>query len=352
MPNDKKSVSLAEAIKFAIEDEMDQDPSVFVMGLGVNDPGRVFGTTQGLLEKYGRERVFETPTSENAVTGIAVGAALGGLRPVAVHQRLDFFLLAMDQLVNSAAKWHYMFGGQFSVPTVFRLILGRGWGQGPTHSQSLHSWLAHIPGLKVVFSSTPQNAYDLMRASIQDKNPVVFLEHRWLHGTQTKELVRHNSKLSLSDMAINLIKEGSDITLVSFGIGTHDCLGAEEKLNEMGYSADVIDIRLLNGDLKVMLESVAKTGKVLIVDHGLPKASYGSWLVSEVVLNGKSPAKLALMTFPDIPEATSRGLLDSYHPNRNSIFNKALELITNKTSEEYVPGPYLDVPDEKYRGPF
>ena len=161
---------------------------------------------------YGFERVFDTPTSENAMTGVGIGAALNGIRPVMVHQRLDFFLLAMDQLVNSAAKWHFMFGGQGKVPITIRLILGRGWGQGPTHSQNLQAWFAHIPGLKVVMPATAEDAKGLLLESIQDDNPVSFLEHRWLHNIKGE--VSEKPKYIPLGKA-RLVQEGFDITLVA-----------------------------------------------------------------------------------------------------------------------------------------
>ena len=139
--------TFAQAINLALHEAMFLDPAVICYGLGVTDPKAVFGTTSGLEQRFGRSRVFDMPTSENAMTGVAIGAALNGIKPVVTHQRLDFFLLALDQLVNGAAKWYYMFGNQVSVPMTIRLILGRGWGQGPTHSQNLQAWFAHIPGL-------------------------------------------------------------------------------------------------------------------------------------------------------------------------------------------------------------
>src|ERR1700722_14260768 len=178
MPN----LTLSQAILQATDQLMQIDSSVYVMGLGVPDPKGIFGTTTGLEKKYGSDRVLDMPTSENGMTGIAIGSALLGLRPIMTHQRVDFFLLALDQLINNAAKWHYMFGGQMNVPLVIRLIIGRGWGQGPQHSQSLQSIFSHIPGLKVVMPSNPYDAKGLLLSAIDDENPVVYLEHRWLHG--------------------------------------------------------------------------------------------------------------------------------------------------------------------------
>src|SRR5438445_2013324 len=171
-----------EALREAADLCLSRDPRVYLIGLGVPDPKGIFGTTLGLQQKFGAQRVLDMPTSENGITGVAIGSAIAGMRPILTHQRLDFALLAIEQMVNQAAKWHYMFGGRMKVPLVIRLILGRGWGQGPQHSQSLHAWFAHVPGLKVVMPATPHDAKGLLIASVQDNNPVVFLEYRWLHG--------------------------------------------------------------------------------------------------------------------------------------------------------------------------
>ena len=180
----KRKISFVKAVNEALFIAMKKEKKVICFGLGIDDPKRIFGTTIGLKEKFGKNRVFDTPTSENALTGVAIGAGLVGYRSIMVHQRLDFFLLAMDQLVNGAAKWHFMFGGQNYVPLTIRLIIGRGWGQGPTHSQNLQAWFAHIPGLKVVMPATARDAKGLLLSSIFDNNPVVFLEHRWLHNLE------------------------------------------------------------------------------------------------------------------------------------------------------------------------
>ena len=177
--------TFAAAINDALQISMKKDKKILCYGLGVTDPKGIFGTTLNLEKKFGSERVFDIPTSENAITGVAIGAALNGIKSVVTHQRLDFFLLAMDQLVNSAAKWYYMFGSRRSVPITIRLIMGRGWGQGPTHSQNLQSWFNHMPGLKVVMPSFAEDAKGLLISSIFDPNPVIFLEHRWLHSTKS-----------------------------------------------------------------------------------------------------------------------------------------------------------------------
>ena len=177
-----REVSFAEAVREAQDNCLEKFNESYLMGLGVPDPKGIFGTTLGLQNKHGKERVFDIPLSENAMTGVAVGSAITGLRPILTHQRIDFALVSIDQIVNQAAKWHYMFNGTMKVPMVIRMIIGRGWGQGPQHSQSLHAWFAHIPGLKVIIPSNPYDAKGMLISAIEDDNPVIFLEHRWLHS--------------------------------------------------------------------------------------------------------------------------------------------------------------------------
>ncbi|MFQ5482693.1 MAG: dehydrogenase E1 component subunit alpha/beta, partial [Nitrospinaceae bacterium] len=182
VPRMTREITFSQALHEAADHCLAEDPSVYVLGLGVPDPKGVFGTTAGLQEKYGPDRVMDMPVSENAMTGVAIGSAMTGMRPIMTHQRIDFMLLSLDQVINNAAKWHYMFGGQLKAPLVIRLLVGRGWGQGPQHSQSLQALFAHIPGLKVVCPFSPHDAKGLLIAAVRDPNPVIFIEHRWLHG--------------------------------------------------------------------------------------------------------------------------------------------------------------------------
>ena len=261
-----RTLTFVEAINEALQIAMSDDPGVICFGLGIDDPKAIFGTTSGLKDRFGSERVWDMPTSENAMTGIAIGAALQGMRPVMVHQRLDFFLLAMDQLINNAAKWHYMFGGQRSVPLTIRLILGRGWGQGPTHSQSLHAWFAHIPGLKVVMPTSPEDAKGLLLASIADPNPVLFLEHRWLHNT-TGNVPAGNTPIPIG--TARLLREGTDITIVAMSYMVIEALHAVDHLKNAGISCDLIDLRSISPiDWNAITASVHKTGRMLVLDTG------------------------------------------------------------------------------------
>ena len=235
-------MNFANAVNAALHQAMEIDSSVICYGLGVTDPKAVFGTTANLEKRFGPRRVFDMPTSENAMTGVAIGAALNGIKTVMTHQRIDFFLLAMDQLVNGAAKWHYMFGGQNSIPITIRLIIGRGWGQGPTHSQNLQAWFAHIPGLKVVMPTTPEDAKGLLLASIFDPNPVIFLEHRWLHNA-VGEVPAGDYRVPLGQA--RTARSGADITIVAMSYMTVEALHAADYLARQGICCEVIDLRTI-----------------------------------------------------------------------------------------------------------
>jgi len=350
-----RTLSFAAAITEATTEAMREDDSVIVYGLGVNDPGRVFGTTQGLLEEFGPSRVFETPTAENAMTGIAVGAALGGLRPIVTHQRFDFFLLAMDQLVNSAAKWRYMFGGQFEVPIVIRLITGRGWGQGPTHSQSFHSWLAHVPGLKVVVPSNPADAKAMLKASIADPNPVVFIENRWLHN-KTGIVPKISTVDSLGTSRV--VRDGTDVTIVALGMMVEEALAAANELDLLEVSCEVIDIRSVNPlDRSTIGASAKKTGRLLAVDFSHTSGSIVHTLVSELLQDrGSRDTVIArTLTVEDIPQPTSFQVSDAFYPSRPQIVAAVLELLDKEVGSGSSLPPAQTVDDASalpFEGPF
>src|SRR6266705_2630204 len=234
----KRELSYVEAVREATDQEMARDPSVIVFGLDVDDPKAIQGTTRGLLEKYGSERVFGTPLSEDAMTGAAIGMALAGLRPVHVHIRMDFLMLAMNQLVNIAAKTLYTFGGQGSVPLVVRAMIGRSWGQGAQHSQAFHSFFMHVPGLKVVAPSTPYDAKGCMIAAIRDNNPVIFVEHRMLYNN--RGLVPAEP-YALPFGKACLLTKGDDITIVAISHMVVESLRAYHHLLDVGIHANIID---------------------------------------------------------------------------------------------------------------
>jgi pyruvate/2-oxoglutarate/acetoin dehydrogenase E1 component len=342
-----------EALNEAQDLCMSKDPTVFLFGLGISDPAAIFGSTRNLYEKYGAKRVVDMPVSENAMTGVALGAALAGMRPVMTHIRLEFALLAIDQIVNQAAKWHYMFGGRASVPMVIRLIVGRGWGQGAQHSQSLHSWFAHIPGLKVIVPATPYDAKGLLIAAIEDNNPVICIEHRWLYNI-SGEVPEGIYKVSLEEP--NVVREGKDITIVASSYTTIEALEAISELDKEGISCELIDLRTLNplNDKKI-LQSVQKTGNLIVLDMGWKSGGFSAEIIARVVekhaLALKNPP--IRITLPDVPTPTSRALSNYYYPLPNDIANAARLLMGKQQNlQEIKPEEFLDVPHLNFTGPF
>lgn len=348
--------SFAEAVNEGMHQAMEADPNVICYGLGVDDPKRIFGTTAGLLEAFGSERVFDMPTAENAMTGIAIGAAINGLKPVMTHQRQDFFLLAMDQLVNAAAKWFYMFGSQRPIPITIRLITGRGWGQGPTHSQNLHAWFAHIPGLKVLLPTTPEDAKGMTIAAINDPNPVLILEHRWLHN-QTGRLPVQSYETPLDKARV--VNEGSDLTIVGISIQTIEAQRTVKLLAEHGISVELIDLRSVQPiDWETVTDSVKKTGRLLVVDPGMEVCSVASEIVAHISRSLFDSLKGApdMLTMPFLPEPTSYALTKGFHFGAQEIANRTHEMVTGESAgEKYaelgVQGHH-DVPGAWFKGPF
>ena len=347
--------NFANAINEALHVAMALDPTLICYGLGVTDPKAVFGTTANLAQRFGAERVFDMPTSENAMTGVAIGAALNGIKTVVTHQRLDFFLLAMDQLVNGAAKWHYMYGGQNSIPITIRLIIGRGWGQGPTHSQNLQAWFAHIPGLKVVMPTTPEDAKGLLLASIFDPNPVIFLEHRWLHNA-LGEVPEGDTRVPLGQARI--VRSGTDVTIVAMSYMTVEALHAADYMTMQGISCEVLDLRTIKPlDWQTVMDSVAKTGRLLALDSGFTTGSVAGEIVARVAMEKFSelksaPARLAM---PDVPEPTSLALTEGFYVRAADIAARVMEMLGRDSSKvrDDLPMPTLhDVPGEWFKGPF
>jgi pyruvate dehydrogenase E1 component beta subunit len=339
---------------------MEADPRVVVIGEGVPDPKAIFSTTAGLRDRFGPRRVFDMPLSENGMTGICIGAALSGMRPVMVHQRVDFSLLAMDQIVNNAAKWHYMFDGRASVPLVVRVIVGRGWGQGPQHSQSLQALFAHVPGLKVVLPATPYDAKGMLISAIEDNNPVVFIEHRWLHNiTGTVPADEYRVPLGVA----RVVHEGTDITVAAFSYMLMEALQVAHVLAQHGISVEVIDMRSARPlDVESVANSLRKTGLLLVLDTAWTSGSISGELIACVVAAEfaalrKAPQRIAS---PDHPVPTSHHMADGYYPDAVRVFEGIMTL----TEIELPPpdrnevlaalchvGP-RDVPGVKFAGSF
>ena len=346
-------ITYAQAINKALTEEMSRNKKLICFGLGVNDSLNFFGTTKGLEKKFGPKRVFETPTSENAMTGIGVGMSLNNNPCVMMHQRLDFFLLAMDQLVNSAAKWHFMFGGKKSVPITIRLVVGKGWGQGPTHSQSLQSWFSHIPGLKVVMPSFPGDAYNLLKTSIRDPNQVIFIEHRWLHNLEqeTKKIKYKNQKY-----LPELISKGRDFTAVSYSLSTIEILSLKKVLDQNKISFDLIDLKSIKPlNISMIRNSLKKTKKLLILDSiSHPICSVGSEILSQLYRekNIKLTKPPLLLTLPDIPSPTSTFYTKDFYIKKSDIVNSITKLTGKKIKYNSIDNYLHDVPDSKFKGPF
>jgi acetoin:2,6-dichlorophenolindophenol oxidoreductase subunit beta len=357
MPN-KYNKSFSEAINEALEFSMKKDKNLICYGLGITDPKNIFGTTKNLEKKFGKKRVFDVPCSENALTGVSIGVAMTGIKSVVTHQRLDFFLLAMDQLVNSAAKWYFMFGGKVSIPITIRLILGKGWGQGPTHSQNLQAWFAHIPGLKVVMPTFPQDARDLLIDSINDPNPVIFLENRWLHS----QIGKISSKIKKKIIGKSkIVKTGKQITIVAMSYLVIEAIKASKYLRSVhNIDCEIIDIRTIKPlDYKTIFKSVKKTKKLLVLDTGSKICSVASEIVSTVTINKniKLNKRPEIITMPDIPEPTSYALTKNFFIDYKKISIKVLKILNKKNNKSLnkffiKDNLHHDQPHLKYFGPF
>lgn len=356
-----RRISFGEAVREGLDQAMDRDERVIVIGEGVPDPKAIFGTTAGLREKYGDRRVFDMPLAENGLTGACIGAALCGMRPVMVHQRIDFALLAMDQLVNNAAKWHYMFDGQASVPLVVRMIVGRGWGQGPQHSQSLQAMFAQIPGLKVVMPATARDAKGMLIAAIEDDNPVLFIEHRWLHSI-LDDVPEGMYRVELN--RVRSLHQGGDVTIAAFSYMAIEALTAARALLEaMDVSVEVLDMRSVRPlDIQSVVDSVRRTGRLVVADTAMRTGGIAGELVSQVVEQAfvalkAPPIRLAS---PDHPLPTSHFMNADYYPSARTIADAVLALLAKaERSGRYEElcrltgraGP-LDTPNREFRGPF
>lgn len=350
----ERLITFTQAIREALVQSMHKHPEVFVMGLGVTDPKGVFGTTIGLGKIFGSNRVFDMPVSENGMTGVAIGTAINGMRPVMVHQRADFILMAMDQIINNASKWHYMYGGHKNVPLTIRTIIGRGWGQGPQHSQNFQAIFAHIPGLKVVAPTTPYEAKGLLIASIEDNNPVIFIEHRWL-SNQLGDVPEGYYSLPLGKA--HVMRAGEDVTIIASMDTTLESLGIAEKLEKQGISVEVLNICSIKPlDIDSILRSVAKTGRLLILDSGWCSFGVSAEIAAIVAEKGFDllKAKIKRLGLPDIPMPTSPSLSKYYYLSEADIYKSVAELLglNFDLAALGVRNFVDDVPDEHYKGPF
>lgn len=323
------SYNYGTAILAAFEYLLQKYPEVFVIGQGLWSPWYVGNSMTDLDKKFGIHRVIDTPVSELACTGAGVGAALAGMKPIVVHPRIDFMLYAMDAVVNQAAKWSHMVGGQAHPGVTIRAIINRGGEQGAQHSQALHAWFAHIPGLRVVMPATVADARDLLIASVLCRDPVMYLDDRWLYDL-TDELPPVQ-ELDLSAQQPKCLAEGDDLTIVAAGYSTRLALDARAELAKQGLHAEVIDLRVLNPlRADAFIESVQKTGRLLVVDGGWRTCGIAAEVIASVaervpagVLH-KPPVRI---TLPDAPAPTSRVLEKAYYPSAEKVLAAACQLL-------------------------
>lgn len=319
MCSQNRVLSYSLAINEALHQTMADDLSVMLIGQGVKSPWYVGNTARGLVDTFGEQRVIDTPVSENAVTGSAVGAALAGMRPVVVHPRMDFMLYAFDPIINQAANWHYMNGGRISVPVVVWGIINRGGEQGAQHSQALHAMFAHVPGLKVVMPATPYDAKGLMVASIHDNNPVVYIDDRWLYAA-AEHVPEGLYEVPIGKGIIR--RKGSHVTVIAVSYMVREAMRASEMLASEGIDIEVIDLRSIKPlDVALILGSVKKTGRVVIADVGWKSfgvAAEIAAVISETILSYMK-SNIVRITLPDFPAPASRSLESVYYPGAEDI---------------------------------
>ncbi|KHE92789.1 MAG: hypothetical protein K8F52_09955 [Candidatus Scalindua rubra] len=321
MSSKNRTLQYSLAINEALHQMMKLDKSVFLIGQGVKSPWYVGNTALGLLETFGPERVIDTPVSENAMTGAAVGAAIAGMRAVAVHPRIDFMMYAIDPIINEAANWSYMNGGRVSVPVVIWGIINRGGEQAAQHSQTFHALFAHIPGLKVVMPATPYDAKGLMVSAIRDNNPVIFIDDRWLYNIED---VVPEELYSVPIGKGIIRKEGKDVTIVATSYMVQEAIRAASSLENENIDAEIVDLRTIKPmDTALILESVKKTGRVVIADGGWRTCGLAAEIsaqISENILSYlKSP--VVRITLPDIPAPASSSLEKVYYPTSSNIIS-------------------------------
>lgn len=353
----KRILKFSESIYESLFQSMKKDKRIILLGLGVDDPKGIFGTTFNLHKIFKSNRVFHSPASENAMTGLSIGAAINGYKPIITHQRVEFSLVAMDQVINQAAKWFFMTDGKVSVPLVIRILIGRGWGQGPQHSQSLESIFSHIPGLKVV---TPSNSYDakgLLNSSIKDKNPVIFFEHRWLHDT-LGAVPKKYYKIEIGKAKI--INKGKDVTIVANSFNVIECLKIITKIKDK-IKIELIDLRSLRPlDINTIIKSVKKTKKILVLDSGWLTYGVSAEIISAVndYFSKKNiKIKTKRLGLADKSMPSSPWLAKNLYLNEKKIFDGMCDLLNLKNKAKIYSfknkkEELLDTPDKNFKGPF
>ena len=327
-----------EALRLALTEEMERDPEVFIIGEEVAQYEGTFRVTEGLLKKFGPERVIDTPISEEGFTAVAVGAAMMGLKPVLEFMTINFCIRALDQIINHAAKSLYMSGGQFPIPMVVRAPNGKGERLAAQHSHALEAWFMHMPGLKVVLPSTPADARSLLKAAIRDPNPVIFLEHAALYNMKG-EVPEAEEVGVIGEAAIR--REGNDVTLISYSRMANMCLKAAETLAAEGIDAQVLDLRsLLPMDDHALAASIAKTHRAVVVNESSRTGSAASEIVARInyLAFDELDAPVEIVTGPDVPLPYARNLERLWAPDEAAIVEAAKRTVWRRTGGGYAEG--------------
>ena len=343
-----KKISYRDAIREALDEEMSSDKRIILYGIDVADFKGIFGSTVGLKDKF-KDRVFSTPLCEDTLVGFGLGAAISGLRPVNVQMRVDFLLLAMNQLANMVSSFHYGSGGKLKVPFVIRAIIGKGWGQAYQHSKSMQSCFAHLPGLKVVMPTTPQDAKGLLISAIRDENPVLVIEHRMLYDVVDD--VSDTKAVPIG--SANVLRVGRDVTIIATSYMNVEALQAAEILKKQGISAEVVDARSIYPlDEKTIFKSVSKTKHVIIADCDWVYCGFGSELAAQIGEKcfGILKSPIERLGFAPVPAPCTRPLENLFYPNAKTIVRsveKKFKLPTIKIEDSE-----LFTYENKFRGPF
>jgi len=356
-----KLMTGADTIRYAFICAANKIKNLVLISEGVADPSSFYGTLKGLNKYYNKDKIIEMPLAESALTGVSIGAAINGLRPVLNYHRVEFALLAMEQIINNAAKSSYISSGKHKVPFVLRLVIGRGWGQGPAHSQSLENFFSSIPGLKVIMPTFPNDTKELLLGAIKDNNPVIIIEHRWCHYIKEKVKIGYSS--SSLESGPKKLTLGKDYTVVATSYMVLESLEAYKILKKFGINIEVFDLRILKPlKLKKIISSVNKTGRLLTVDTGFKILGIGSEIVSEISEKSfkklKSPPRR--LGLPDHPTPSSRGYLKNVYPDTYKIcqiVTQDLKVNTKiwnaiKTEIKRKANKVIDIPNPLFKGPF
>lgn len=345
-----RRISFCQALNEATRQEMERDSNVFIYGIGVPDHKNIFESTAGLLEKFGPDRCFDTPLCEETMTGFGLGAAINGMRPIHVHIRVDFLLLAMNQLVNMVSSYAYSTGGQVGVPMVIRVVVGRGWGQGFQHSKSLHSYFSHIPGLKVVLPTTPRDAKGLLTSAIRDNNPVVFIEHRWLYWA-VEDVPEEPFTIPIGEG--NILRAGTDITVVATSWMNIEALKAAEILQKYGVSVEIVDPRTIAPfDESLAVESVKKTGHCIVADNDWVDCGFSAEVAARISEKcfGFLKSPVTRIGFAHTPCPTVRILENEFYPGAEKLV-RAIEQKLGLSPVD-LSGEDFFSHENRFKGPF